>query len=314
MLEYHKPSSSDTHTPTLTNANTTDTPTPTIPNVSEPENLPETVEDIVQELLDNECVFDPFDGEVNVPVNEGPSDPVNDRENEPIEKLVEHDESGATEDDSNSDKDEGDSNDSDYFVDEEDVVEEINVDMHDWHLNIDADVEWVRQTDREEEDEDAPTTGDAEDVEEVDNENLDSGSESDENELEKIRRRKLRELEKANKNADNIKYKHFFFFGQKFASAAEVKERVRLHSIETRRKLQLLKNDKSRVRAKCMGRIPVFTTDKHGVGPSRPANDATTKSKLKGKGKKGVGPTDPVEPTKKGISLCGRQAQTISRR
>lgn len=295
MLEYHKPSSSDTHIPTLTNANTTATPTPTIPNVSEPENLPETVEDIVHELLNNDYVFYPFDGEVSIPVKEGPSDPVNERENEPIEKLVEHDENGET------DEDESDSDDSDYFVDEEDVVEEINVDMHDYHFNIDNDVEWVRQTVREEENEDAPTT---EDVEDVDNENLDSGSDDDENELEKIRRKKLRELEKANKNADNIKHKYFFYFGQKFTSAAEVKERVRLHSIETRRKLQLTRNDKLRVRAKCMGRIPVFTTQDDG--PSQPATDATTKKKVKGKSKKGVGPSDQVEPTKKGISLGGR--------
>ncbi|GKF18756.1 ATP-dependent (S)-NAD(P)H-hydrate dehydratase isoform X3, partial [Tanacetum coccineum] len=46
--------------------------------------------------------------------------------------------------------------------------------------------------------------------------------------------------------------KHFFFVGQTFPTAADVKERVRLHSIETRRKLFLAKNDKLRIRAKCL--------------------------------------------------------------
>ena len=66
----------------------------------------------------------------------------------------------------------------------------------------------------------------------------------------------------------------------------------------------MVRNDKVRVRAKCLGRIPVFTTQ--GDGPSKPATDAATKKPSKGKGKKGVGPSDSVEPNKKGISLGGR--------
>ena len=107
----------------------------------------------------------------------------------------------------------------------------MNVDMQDFHLNIDADVEWVRHGGREEENDDAPNT---EDVEEIDHENLESGSDEELDELEKIRRKKLKEIEKANKNAENIVHKHLFYVGQKFCSAAEVKERIRLHSIETR--------------------------------------------------------------------------------
>ncbi|GJS00413.1 hypothetical protein Tco_0316921 [Tanacetum coccineum] len=85
---------------------------------------------------------------------------------------------------------------------------------------------------------------------------------------------------------------------------AEVKERVRLHSIETTRKLFLAKNDKLRIRVKCLGKIPVFTLD--GEGPSNTKEVAPKKKTTKVKGKKDVGPSDPVRPNKKGVSLGGR--------
>ena len=43
---------------------------------------------------------------------------------------------------------------------------------------------------------------------------------------------------------DNAVVETFFYCGQSFGSAKEVKERVREHSIETRRELLFLKNDK----------------------------------------------------------------------
>ncbi|GKE61174.1 transposase, MuDR, MULE transposase domain protein [Tanacetum coccineum] len=95
-----------------------------------------------------------------------------------------------------------------------------------------------------------------------------------------------------------------FFVGQTFSTAAEVKERVRLHSIETRRKLFLAKNDKVRNKAKCLGRILVFTLD--GEWPSNTEEVAPTKKRTKVKGKKDVGLSDPVVPIKKGVSLGGR--------
>nr|GEW38067.1 zinc finger, SWIM-type [Tanacetum cinerariifolium] len=88
---------------------------------------------------------------------------------------------------------------------------------------------------------------------------------------------------------------------QTFPTAAEVKERVRLHSIKIRRKLFLEKNDKLRIRAKCLGRILVFTLD--GEGPSNTEEVTPTKKTTKVKGKKDVGPSDPVGPNKKCVSL-----------
>nr|GEV65920.1 hypothetical protein [Tanacetum cinerariifolium] len=85
---------------------------------------------------------------------------------------------------------------------------------------------------------------------------------------------------------------------------ANVKERVRLHSTKTRRKLFLEKNDKVRIKANCLGRIPVFTLD--GEMPSNTDEVAPTKKTTKVKGKKDVGPSDPVRPNKKGMSLGGK--------
>ncbi|GKC71898.1 mutator type transposase [Tanacetum coccineum] len=103
---------------------------------------------------------------------------------------------------------------------------------------------------------------------------------SDDDGIEKVRRKKLKQIKKAKEN--------------------DVKERVRLHSIETRRQLYLAKNDKVRIRAKCFGRNPVFILD--GEGPS--TTDVGPKKKtIKGKGKQD---DTPLGPNKKGISSGGR--------
>ncbi|GJW79178.1 mutator type transposase [Tanacetum coccineum] len=46
--------------------------------------------------------------------------------------------------------------------------------------------------------------------------------------------------------------------GQPFESSKQIKDRVCIQSIETRRKLELIKNDKRRVRAKCVGLLPLY--------------------------------------------------------
>ncbi|KAJ9542115.1 hypothetical protein OSB04_028621 [Centaurea solstitialis] len=51
-----------------------------------------------------------------------------------------------------------------------------------------------------------------------------------------------------------------FFVGQSFGSKAEVKRLVKLHAVETRRNIVILRNDKIRFRAVCKGKLPVFTT------------------------------------------------------
>ncbi|GJU76553.1 transposase, MuDR [Tanacetum coccineum] len=155
------------------------------------------------------------------------------------------------------------------------------------------DVEWIRHSESVQEPE---YEVNPDDLDVIDNDNFESGTDSDDDGIEKVRRKKLKQIKKAKESEDNIVHKHFFFVGQTFASADDVKERVRLHSIETRRQLYLAKNDKVRIRAKCFGRNPVFILD--GEGPS--TTDVGPKKKtIKGKGKQD---DTPLEPNKKGIS------------
>ncbi|GKC60913.1 hypothetical protein Tco_1088511 [Tanacetum coccineum] len=253
------------------------------------ENANETVDGIMQELLSMNYEFDPFGCE---------QEETRVVTNEPEETLVEGETVLDGEEDSGTEEDESD--DEDYLFDEDTYLEEVNVDMADYHFNIDADVEWVRHSESGQEHVNDPNPGE---IDVIDNDNFESGTDSEDDGIDKIRRKKLKQIKKANESEDNIVHKHFFFVGQTFPTAADVKERVRLHSIETRRKLFLAKNDKLRIRAKCLGRNPVFTLDVEG--PSN-TNVGPKKKTRKVKGKQDVGPSDPVGPNKKGVSLGGR--------
>ncbi|GJX98969.1 mutator type transposase [Tanacetum coccineum] len=262
----------------------------------------EIVDCIMQELMSINYEFDPFEDNMTASLNAQPS--VNEQErsrvvnNEPEETLVEGETVVEGEEDSGTEEDDSDSeDDEDYFFDKETYLEEVNVDMADYHFNIDADVEWVRHSEGGQEQVNDPNPGE---IDVIDNDNFKSGTDSEDDGIDKIRRKKLKEIKKANESEDNIVHKHFFFIGQTFPTAADVKERVRLHSIETRRKLFLAKNDKLRIRAKCLGRNHVFTLDGEGPGNT----DVGPKKKTrKDKGKQDVGPSDPVGPNKKGVSL-----------
>ncbi|GJV60433.1 mutator type transposase [Tanacetum coccineum] len=129
-----------------------------------------------------------------------------------------------------------------------------------------AEVEWVRHSNCGQQQDHEPIPGE---LDVIDNDYFDSGTDSEDDGIEKIRRNKLKEIKKANESADNIV-----------------------------RKLFLAKNDKLRIRAKCLGKIHVFTLD--GEGPSNTKEVAPKKKTTKVKGKKDVGPSDPVRPNKKG--------------
>nr|GEV95614.1 hypothetical protein [Tanacetum cinerariifolium] len=141
--------------------------------------------------------------------------------------------------------------------------------MDDYHFNIDADVDWVRHTSSGQQQEHEPIHGE---LDVIDYEYFDSGTDEEDDGIEKIRRKRLKEIKKANESADNIV-----------------------------RKLFLAKNDKLRIRGKCLGRIHVFTLD--GEGPSNTEEVAPKKKTTKDKGKKDVGPSDPVGTYKEGVSL-----------
>ncbi|KAI3729045.1 hypothetical protein L6452_17692 [Arctium lappa] len=74
--------------------------------------------------------------------------------------------------------------------------------------------------------------------------------------LRNARRENLKQQESTPSNS-----KVHFFVGQSFGSRDEVKKLIRLHAIETRKDLAIVKNDLTRVRAVCRGKIPSFNCD-----------------------------------------------------
>ncbi|GJZ70249.1 hypothetical protein Tco_0633799 [Tanacetum coccineum] len=79
-----------------------------------------------------------------------------------------------------------DSEDSDYFVDEENLIDDVDVDMAEFKSYTDPDVEWVGCKEKVVEE------NEVFDLEEVDHEDFDSGSDSDED----VRRKALRKVER----------------------------------------------------------------------------------------------------------------------
>ncbi|GJY15178.1 gag-pol polyprotein [Tanacetum coccineum] len=104
----------------------------------------------------------------------------------------------------------------------------------------------------------------------IDDFDTDSGGEGD---CPGGKRSALNKLIKAYMEVEGDGSKYDFYCGQVFGSSKEVKDRVYLHSIETRRELKLVRNDKLRVRANCFGKTPVYSIASHGcenecfVGP-----------------------------------------------
>nr|GFC65534.1 EF-hand domain pair, mitogen-activated protein (MAP) kinase [Tanacetum cinerariifolium] len=93
--------------------------------------------------------------------------------------------------------------------------------------------------------------------------NLD-GFDSDtgnDNETSNYRRRRLDELRREMEGVMNAsgRWKYSFYIGHKFAKAKEAKDRVYLHSIESKRTLKLYKIDNIKVRVRCDGIVLVFT-------------------------------------------------------
>ncbi|GJX09555.1 hypothetical protein Tco_0199414 [Tanacetum coccineum] len=64
-------------------------------------------------------------------------------------------------------------------------------------------------------------------------------------------------------------WKYSFYIGQKFTTPKKAKDRVYLHFIESRRNLKLYKDDRVRIRARCDGKVLVFTMSQ-GIGPTSP--------------------------------------------
>nr|GEU85374.1 hypothetical protein [Tanacetum cinerariifolium] len=92
-----------------------------------------------------------------------------------------------------------------------------------------------------------------------------------------IDRRWLAELRTEMEGVINAsgQWKYLFYTVQKFTNPKEAKDRVYLHSIKRKRNLKLYKNDSVRIRARCEGKVPVFTMSQ-GTGPTGPYGEIET--------------------------------------
>lgn len=118
---------------------------------------------------------------------------------------------------------------SDLFVDEDNLLDDPEVDMQDFYLNIDDNSEWAGGT--------PVTTYNVvmvdEELELINTNVLQYGSPCDKWKISKIRN-KIRATERVEKN-DVAQVSDHFCILQTFLSSQDVKDRIYLHSIYTRR-------------------------------------------------------------------------------
>ncbi|GJV08868.1 ribonuclease H-like domain-containing protein [Tanacetum coccineum] len=179
--------------------------------------------------------------------------------------------------------DDDDDVDEDFLVDEENEIVEPDVDVHLFGISVNLPFDNIGVTNLVSDD-----VLEREDVDVINPDGFDSDHGNDEQ--TNYRKRRLAELRTEMKGVINAsgQWKYSFYTGQKFSTPKEAKDRVYLHSIESRRNLKLYKNDGVRIRARYDGKVSVFTMSQ-GDGPTGPnhrmepgpsgSNGPTTRSK-----------------------------------
>ncbi|CAI9302964.1 unnamed protein product [Lactuca saligna] len=194
--------------------------------------------------------FDTFDGEHYQPP-----------EDENVEDHQSEHEKSADSDDLRQQSEEQ----YDELVDDESNVSEVEVDMTDFNLNLDKDYGCVQMDGFHN---GVGTNDEHEDIKIIDNDRWDSLDEGSED--ERKRRCVLKNLAKEKRCSLGNVHKASFYVGQKFKSKKELKEKIDMHALETRRNLYYKKNDKIRLRALCRGVVPVINAS--GVVGLNPKN------------------------------------------
>ncbi|GJX20204.1 hypothetical protein Tco_0222881 [Tanacetum coccineum] len=157
--------------------------------------------------------------------------------------------------------DDDDDVDEDFLVDEENEIVEPDVDVHLFGVNMDLPFDNIGITNLVSND-----VLEGKDVDVINADGFDSNPGNDEE--RNYRKRRLAELRTEMEGVINAtsQWKYSFYTGQKFTTPKEAKDRVYLHFIESRRNLKLYKNDSVRIRARCEGKVLVFTMS-YGTGP-----------------------------------------------
>ncbi|GKD46555.1 heat stress transcription factor B-4-like protein [Tanacetum coccineum] len=160
--------------------------------------------------------------------------------------------------------DDDDDVDEDFLVDEENEIVEPDVDVHLFGISMYLPFDDIGINNLVPDD-----VLEGEDVDVVNADGFDSDPGNDEE--RNYRKRRLAELRTEMEGVINAsgQWKYSFYTGQQFTTPKEAKDRVYLHSIESRRNLKLYKNDSVRIRARCEGKVPVFTMSQ-GTGPTGP--------------------------------------------
>ncbi|GJT37155.1 putative transposase, mutator type, MULE transposase domain protein [Tanacetum coccineum] len=135
--------------------------------------------------------------------------------------------------------DDDDDVDEDFLVDEENEIVEPDVDVHLFGISMDLPFDNIGITNLVSDD-----VLEGEDVDVINADGFDSDPGNDEE--RNYRKRRLAELR---------------------TEMEEAKDRVYLHSIESKRNLKLYKNDSVGIKARCEGKVPVFTMSQ-GTGPT----------------------------------------------
>nr|GEX89843.1 transposase, mutator type [Tanacetum cinerariifolium]GEX90411.1 transposase, mutator type [Tanacetum cinerariifolium] len=81
-------------------------------------------------------------------------------------------------------------------------------------------------------------------------------SEIDEDDIGSTKRSAHRKLRKKGNASNESGIMNHFFLGQEFSNREEVKERIKAYSVESRRNVEIMKNDNVRVRARCVAIVP----------------------------------------------------------
>ncbi|CAI9261810.1 unnamed protein product [Lactuca saligna] len=159
------------------------------------------------------------------------------------------------EDDSDERSDgEEDSDDSDFWVDEDNIIPEVEVDMKDFYMSVDLEAEFMeKRVTNPMHNDSGEDPKDPEDLDVIDNDRWDSMDEG--SDMERKRRVLLKELGKETRCSQGEIHKVTFRIGQKYKSKKELKEKIQLHALETRRNIFFKKNDKTRLRALCKGTV-----------------------------------------------------------
>ncbi|GKE66379.1 hypothetical protein Tco_1520540, partial [Tanacetum coccineum] len=154
--------------------------------------------------------------------------------------------------------------DEDFLVDKENEIVEPDVDVHLFGISMDLPFDNIGITNIVPDD-----VLEGEDVDVINAYGFDSDLGNDEERNYKKRRlAKLRTKMEGVINASG-QWKYSFYTGQKFTTPKEAKDIVYLHSTESRRNLKLYKNDGVKIRARCKGKVPIFTMSQ-GTGPNGP--------------------------------------------